>query len=67
MADKKLYRSAKDRILGGVCGGIAEYYGWDPTLVRLGWVLLSLIWGAGLLLYIILWIIMPRNPAHKWK
>ena len=65
MADKKLYRSAKDRILGGVCGGIAEYYGWDPTLVRLGWVLLSLIWGAGLLLYIILWIIMPRNP--NWK
>ena len=62
---KRLCRSGKDKILGGVCSGIAEYYGWDPTLVRLGWIVLSVLWGAGILLYIILWIIMPRNP--NWK
>lgn len=56
---KRLMRSTKDRILGGVCGGIAEHYGWDPTLVRLGWVVLSLAWGVGILLYIIAWLIMP--------
>lgn len=63
--NKKLYRSGKDKILGGVCGGVAEYYGWDPTLVRLAWAAVSLIYGAGLLLYLIAWIIMPRNPSHK--
>ncbi len=56
---KRLMRSTKDKILGGVCGGIAEHYGWDPTLVRLGWIVLSLIWGVGILLYIIAWLIMP--------
>ena len=56
---KRLMRSSKDKILGGVCGGIAEHYGWDPTLVRLGWVVLSLAWGVGILLYIIAWLIMP--------
>jgi phage shock protein PspC (stress-responsive transcriptional regulator) len=55
----RLYRSTNDRILGGVCGGIAEHYGWDPTLVRLGWIVLSLGGGVGILLYIIAWLIMP--------
>jgi phage shock protein C len=63
---KRLYRSGKDRILGGVCGGIAEYLGIDPVIVRLGWVLISLVYGVGVLLYIIMWIIVPRNPKHKW-
>ena len=63
--EKKLTRSEKERILGGVCGGLAEYFGFDPTLVRLVFVLLALAGGAGILLYIILWIIMPRrsHPA----
>jgi phage shock protein C len=65
--DERLYRSGKDRILGGVCGGVAEHFGWDPTLVRLAWVLISLVYGVGVLLYVAAWIIMPRNPAHKWK
>lgn len=56
---KRLFRSKSDRILGGVCGGIAEAYNVDPTLVRLLWVLLSFVWGVGILLYIIAWIIMP--------
>lgn len=62
----RLYRSGNDRILGGVCGGIAEYLGIDPVIVRLFWVLISLPWGFGIMLYIIMWIIMPRNPNHKW-
>lgn len=64
---KRLYRSGKERILGGVCGGIAEYLNTDPTIVRILWIAGSLLWGLGILLYIILWIIVPRNPKHEWK
>jgi phage shock protein C len=64
---RRLYRSGNEKILGGVCGGIAEYYNADPVLVRLLWVGLSLLWGAGILLYIIAWIIVPKNPKHRWN
>ncbi len=50
---KRLYRSRKQRILGGVCGGIGEYFGIDPVLIRLAWVLFCLAWGAGIFFYII--------------
>ncbi|HKL13445.1 MAG TPA: PspC domain-containing protein [Halanaerobiales bacterium] len=60
--DKKLYRSRKDQIIGGVCGGIAEYFGIDSTLVRLAFVLFALIEGAGIIAYIIAWIIVPERP-----
>lgn len=63
---KRLYRSGRDKIIGGVCGGIAEYLGVDSVLVRLLWVIGTLAWGTGILLYIIAWIIMPKNPRHKW-
>lgn len=63
---RRLYRSGNDKILGGVCGGIAAYLGVDPVLVRLLWVIGTLAWGFGLLAYIIAWIIIPRNPRHKW-
>ena len=58
--EKKL-RKSKDKKLSGVCAGIAEYLGWDPTLVRLGWVLLSICSAAfpGLLAYIICALVMP--------
>jgi phage shock protein C len=60
--DKKLYRSQTDKMIAGVCGGIAEYFGIDSTLVRLGWVLFTFAGGSGILAYIIAWIIMPyRN------
>lgn len=59
MVTKRLYRSTKDKMLGGVCGGIAEYFDVDPALVRLLWVLLTLAGGAGVLLYIIAWLIVP--------
>jgi len=63
---KRLYRSGRDRILGGVCGGIAEYLEVDPVVIRLIWVIVSLAWGAGIIAYIIAWIIIPRNPRDKW-
>ncbi len=59
---KRLYRSGRERILGGVAGGIAEYLDVDPTLVRLAWIILGLAGGFGLLAYIIAWIIIPEEP-----
>lgn len=64
---KRLYRSGKEKILGGVCGGIAEYLQIDPVLVRLLWIGFCFLWGAGIILYIIAWVIIPRNPEHKWN
>ncbi len=58
---KRLQRSRTERMVAGVCGGIAEYLDVDPTLVRLLWVAITLMGGAGVLLYIILWVIMPLN------
>lgn len=57
---KRLFRS-NDRMLGGVCAGLAEYIGWDPTLVRIAYIVLSIVSAAfpGLLVYLILWIIIP--------
>jgi phage shock protein C len=58
---KRLYRSRKDRKIAGVCGGIAEYLNTDSTLIRLIWVLGTLLWGAGLIGYLIAWIIIPER------
>ncbi len=60
--EKKLYRSKKDKKICGVCGGVAEYFNIDTTLVRLGVLALVLFAGGGLLAYIIAAIIMPENP-----
>lgn len=61
-----LHRTTHDRIIGGVCGGIARSLDWDPTLVRIGYVLLSVLSVAfpGLLVYIVLWIIMPQSYEY---
>ena len=61
--EKKLYKSSKNKIIGGVCGGFGEYFNIDPTLVRLGFVGLCIIAGGGLLAYIVALIIMPDAPA----
>jgi phage shock protein C len=61
--DKKLYRSRKNSMIGGVCGGLGEYLNVDPTIMRLVAVLLVFANGIGLLAYIIAWIIIPRNPG----
>ena len=58
---KRLYRSKKERIIAGVCGGIGEYLGIDPTIVRILWVLLGLMGGSGIIAYIISWIIIPEE------
>ncbi len=59
---KRIYRSSRDRMLGGVCGGLGEYFDVDPTIVRLVAVVFALS-GAGILAYIIAWIIIPDQPA----
>lgn len=59
MEDKKLFRSNKDKIFLGVCGGIGEYLNVDPTVVRLLWVIFALMGGCGFLAYIIAALIMP--------
>lgn len=59
---KKLYRSRTDSMVGGVCGGLAEYFDVDPTIVRIVFVLLALANGAGLLIYFILLVVVPLDP-----
>jgi phage shock protein C len=58
--DKRLYRSNKNKMLAGVCGGIAEYFNVDPTLIRLAWVLFACVGGSGLIAYIVCAIVVPR-------
>jgi len=61
----KLTRSTKDRVIAGVCGGLAHYLGWSPFRVRLVYVLVSILSAAfpGILVYLILWFLMPKDPA----
>lgn len=59
--EKKLYKSNNNKMVAGVCGGIAEYFNIDPTVVRLAWVLFCALGGSGFLAYIIAAIIIPRQ------
>jgi phage shock protein C len=59
---RKLYRSKTDRKLAGVCGGLAQYFNIDPTLIRVLFVVLAVLGGSGLVLYLALWIIVPNEP-----
>jgi len=59
---KKLYRSRRDRMIAGVCGGLADYFGVDPTWVRLIFILFFFLGGSALLVYIIMWLIVPVSP-----
>lgn len=58
---KQLYKSSTNKKIAGVCGGIGEYFDIDPTLVRLGFVALSFMFGGGLVVYILAAIIMPER------
>jgi phage shock protein C len=60
-----LYRSRRNRMIAGVCGGIAEWLGWSPSWVRLLYVLVSILSIAfpGIIVYIILWVVMPKSPV----
>lgn len=63
MTEKRLYRSATEKKIAGVCGGLAEYFDADPTIVRL-LVLVGIVFvGLPILLYLIAWIVMPVRPA----
>lgn len=59
---KKLYRSNTDRKLCGVCGGFAEYFDLDPTIIRLIFIFLTLFGGGGLLIYLICAVVIPKSP-----
>lgn len=60
---RRLTRSRDDAWLGGICGGLATRYGWDPALVRALFVASILLPGPQVLLYLLLWIVIPRDPA----
>jgi phage shock protein C len=57
-------RYSSDKKIGGVCGGVARYFDLDPTLVRAIWLLCVLLGGTGLLVYVVLWIVMPLDPPE---
>jgi phage shock protein C len=59
---RKLYRSKTDRVLARVCGGLAQYFNVDATLIRVLFVLLAVLGGAGLVVYVAMWIIVPNQP-----
>ena len=60
---KRLHRSNENKVIAGVCGGIAEYFDMDPTLIRLAWILFCALGGSGLLAYLIAAIIIPEKTA----
>lgn len=60
---KRLHRSNENKVVAGVCGGIAEYFDMDPTLIRLAWILFCALGGSGVLVYIIAAIIIPEKTA----
>jgi phage shock protein C len=62
---KRLYRSRSDRKIAGVCGGLGAYLGIDPVIPRLIWVVLALAAGAGLLAYLIAWLVIPIEPETR--
>lgn len=59
---RKLYRSRSNRQLAGVCGGLAEYFNMDATLLRVLFIVLAVLGGSGIVLYLAMWIIVPREP-----
>ncbi len=64
MNARKLYRKPNEQMIAGVCSGLAEYFSLDTTIVRLLFVLLLLLGGHGVLIYVILWIVMPIKPPY---
>ena len=61
---KRLYKSATDKMLFGVCGGVAEYFDIDPTFVRLAWALLAFACGGGIVAYVVAAIVIPDKPEY---
>lgn len=61
---RRLYRSLRNRKIAGICGGLGDYLNVDPTLIRVLWILLILYGGAGILFYLILWVVVPQEPIY---
>ena len=64
--DKRLYKSDTNRVIGGVCGGLGEYFGIDPIIIRIIAVALIFVHGAGLLAYLIAWLCMPKRRQEPY-
>ena len=62
--EKRLYKINRGKMVDGVCGGIAEYFGLDPTLVRLAWIIFSAMGGSGIPAYILAAVGIPREPEQ---
>src|SRR5689334_6261808 len=62
---RHLTRSRSDRMLGGVAGGVAQTYGFDPAIVRLGFVLLALLFGVGAVAYVVAWLVVPEADGNE--
>lgn len=62
---KKLYRSRSNRMIAGICGGMGDFFNIDPTLVRIGFVIVSLLPGPSIIFYLIGWIIIPLEPEKR--
>lgn len=60
----RLQRSSDNRMIGGICGGVAEFFGLDVSLVRLATLLLILFGGLSLWVYLLMWVIVPLGPSH---
>ncbi len=63
---KKLYRSRCDKIIAGVCGGLGKFFGIDSTWIRLGFILFLILGGSSIVLYLIMWLIVPQEPL-SWS
>lgn len=61
---KRLYKSGSNKVVSGVCGGIAEYFDIDPTLVRVAWIIFCAMGGSGFLAYLVAALIIPEYPVY---
>ncbi len=62
METKKLYRSRYDRAIAGICAGLGKYFQIDPIIIRLGFLFLALAGGPGIIVYVIMWVLVPEEP-----
>jgi phage shock protein C len=65
MQTHKLYRSKSEKMIAGVCGGVGEYFSMDPTLVRLLFAIGAILGGPGVLVYLVMWIVVPVQPVDQ--
>ncbi len=61
---KRIYRSSKEKVFAGVCGGLGEYFDKDPVFFRIMFVVITLLWGFGLMVYLIMWLCIPNDTKR---